>query len=594
MRFVERFTERPAGVMAALSALAHGWAEDLPEWRATAKSVAEQALTLAKVPLSSGMVRSVRLSGLGGIWRDVLRGRLNTSTLFRFHAANKSNDIGLVDLQPSGSNEASSWIEKTWSFREIDERMDGIASAVRALELRAGSPAVVCLKNRAEVILIQGALGRIGVSAVSASWRSSVAELAYMVRDSGASLMLFDIEIASTVDGLMTDSSMKGLTAICVGGHAPGYSTFDAFASEATRSIPATVGDPQMMMYTSGTTGKPKGAVRTLGAGAFLSAISTIGATPMTVGEIHLAVCPLYHATAFGFIALSYVLGSKVIVLREFRPELFLEAVSRYRITTTALVPTMLYRIVELGSEFVSKFDLSSLKAIFCGGAPLSHALAMRAMDLLGDKIFNFYGATETGIVTIATPAELRAHPGTIGRAIAGTRVRLVDEAGHDCVDGQVGEVYTKSSMIIEGYHRNPDATEAAMRDGYFSVGDLGRRDAEGYLYLEGRKTDMIISGGMNIYPAEIEAVLEMHEDVLEAAVVGIGDEEWGERVRAVVVARRGSKCTDATLVAHARALLAGPKVPRDVVFVDSLPRNPTGKVLKSALKAMSSERAVR
>ena len=208
-------------------------------------------------------------------------------------------------------------------------------------------------------------------------------------------------------------------------------------------------------------------------------------------------------------------------------------------------------------------------------------------MDALGDKIYNFYGATETGIVTLATPADLRAAPGTIGRAVPGNEIRLVDEHGRDVPEGAVGELYARSAMLVEGYHADAEATRQLMLDGYFSVGDLARRDPAGRYHIEGRKRDMIISGGVNVYPAEVEAAIEAHPAVAEVAVVGVPDREWGERVRAFVVRRAGRDVTDDELKAHCRARLAGPKVPRDFVFLDSLPHNPTGKILKRELRSM-------
>jgi fatty-acyl-CoA synthase len=190
-------------------------------------------------------------------------------------------------------------------------------------------------------------------------------------------------------------------------------------------------------------------------------------------------------------------------------------------------------------------------------------------------------------MVTLASPADLRAAPGTIGPAIPGNDIRLVDDQGRDVPVGTVGELYARSSMMVEGYHADKEATRSSMLDGYFSVGDLARKDSRGRYHIEGRKRDMIISGGVNVYPAELEAAIEAHPAVAEVAVVGVPDREWGERVRAFVVKRPGHEVSDDELKAHCRALLAGPKVPRDFIFLDSLPRNPTGKILKRELKTM-------
>jgi fatty-acyl-CoA synthase len=206
-------------------------------------------------------------------------------------------------------------------------------------------------------------------------------------------------------------------------------------------------------------------------------------------------------------------------------------------------------------------------------------------MDAFGDVLYNFYGATETGLVTLAKPADLRAAPGTIGKAVPGHEIRLFGEDKRDVPEGNVGELYARNKFLVAGYHKDAGATHDSMLDGFFSVGDLARRDRDGNYFIEGRKRDMVISGGVNVYPAEVEGVLEQHPAIAEVAVVGVPDREWGERVRAFVVLRAGMRIDEGDLKTFVRERLAGPKVPRDFVFLDALPRNPTGKVLKRELR---------
>jgi len=481
--------------------------------------------------------------------------------------------------------------ERPYTFFDLNERVDNIAKALHKRGLRCGDRVVIMLKNRPEFVLIQAAAARLGCATVNCSYRSTPREFEYVIKDSGARFLFFDAEVSNTLEQSPSVQTRLGDSrCIVVGGSLAPFATLDDLVQEGqTGLMPKRDDAPAVVMYTSGTTGKPKGAVRKYAIGVMAGAMALIGETPMQVGEKHLAVCPLYHATANSFIGLSYIVGSTVYVMRDFRPEAFLEAVERYRITTTAMVPTMLHRLVELGDETIRRYDTSSLKVIFSGGAPLTAALAREVMRHFGDVLYNFYGSTETGVVTVANPDDLKRAPGTIGKLIQGQTVRLLDDEGRQCPPGSVGELYARSGQMITGYHANESGTKEAMREGFFSVGDLARQDEQGYFFLEGRKRDMIISGGVNVYPAEVEGILEDHPAIAEAAVVGVPDEEWGERVRAFVVVKRDKQTDTANLLEYCRKQLSGPKVPREFVFLESLPRNPTGKVLKRELREMDA-----
>jgi fatty-acyl-CoA synthase len=412
----------------------------------------------------------------------------------------------------------------------------------------------------------------------------------YLADHGGAMAVFFDVDVAATVREALDAQALGAIgreRCLSVGGEAESFRSLDALIASSHGPPPRAQGEAAVVMYTSGTTGKPKGAVRKFQKNALATTLAFLGELPLEAHEVHLAVCPLYHATAFGFVTMAYVLGSTVVVMREFRPEPFLAAIARYRATSTAVVPTMLHRLVELAPEEIRRHDTSSLKALVSGGAPLPAPLADTVMRLLGDRLYNFYGATETGIVTLAHPEDLHAAPGTIGRAVPGQTVRLLDDQGRLCRAGEIGELYASSAMLIEGYHEDETSTRASLRDGFFSVGDLARQDERGYFFIEGRKRDMIISGGVNVYPAEVEAALHEHPAVAEAAVVGAPDPEWGERVRAFVACKPSAHVSEDELRAHCKARLAGPKVPREYVFLPSLPRNPTGKVLKRELRTM-------
>jgi fatty-acyl-CoA synthase len=449
------------------------------------------------------------------------------------------------------------------------------------------------MRNRPEFLEVQSGASRLGAAAVSVSWRSTAAELVYLANHCGARALVFEADLWHIVEQAKKDlPSIAARDFIAVGGDVPGCSRYEQdFIAEPRVELTVEKGvedEAAVVIYTSGTTGKPKGAVRKFPKEAMHAAMQFIAETPMRVDDVHLVTCPLYHSTAFGFLAMSAILGATGVIMDEFKPESFLEHIDRFGVTTTAVVPTMLHRVLQLGPDVIRRYDTRSLRAIFSGGAPLPGPLAIDVMDQFGDVLYNFYGATETGLVTLAKPQDLRAAPGTIGKVVPGNEIRLLDDAGRDVPPGEVGELYARNKMLVAGYHNDAAATNASMKDGFFSVGDLARRDRDGRFFIEGRKRDMIISGGVNVYPAEVEAVLEAHPDVSECAVVGIEDPEWGERVRAFVVRKPGTSVDDAGLKLWCRERLAGPKVPRDFAFLDGLPRNPTGKVLKRELRAVS------
>ncbi len=557
--------------------------------RDAAKQARFRIETIVRVGGKLGMHRSMTWPGALLLLRTVPRGKANPSLIFRFYAENAPDRVAVVQAtSPARPPDAPARTTPLqYTYREMNEVIDRVGLALSRRGITRGSGVLMLLKNRIEFLLIQPAIGRIGGRAIPASWRSTAPEIEYLARHSGAQAIFFDADIADTINEVAARLSIPKRNLVSVGGEVPGFLSYEELIDRERGEAPDASEEGQLVMYTSGTTGRPKGAVRSFQENALAAALCFIGETPMALGDVHLAACPLYHATAFGFCGFASLLGGTIAVMSEFKPEPFLDVVERHRVNTTALVPTMIHRLLELGPEAIKRRSLGSLTTIFSGGAPLSSPLANEAMDLLGDKLWNFYGATETGIVTIASPAELRASPGTIGHVVPSVEIRLLDDAGRVCRDGEVGELYARSHLLVDGYHADAEATRQSMSDGFFSVGDLARRDARGCFHIEGRKRDMIISGGVNVYPAEVEGVLHDHPAIAEAAVIGVPDREWGERVRAFVVLRPGMEASDDDLKIHCKGRLAGPKVPRDFVFLESLPRNPTGKVLKRDLRTL-------
>lgn len=554
---------------------------------AAGKALLERMEVAARVGVRSGLAFDLSPRGLYTLVSQLARGRSGPSTIWRVHGANSPDKLGLVfpasDARPGEAT-------RSWTYGELDRAADDIAGGLRALGM-PGKTLLVMMRNRPEYLMLGTGAARAGTAMVTVSWRSTPAELAYLVNHSGARALVVDAQVAHVVEKARAELGALGDRIFAVGADVPNLRPFDELVRAGVHEADAK-DEGAVVVYTSGTTGKPKGAVRKFNKELLPAVLRFLGETPMRSDDVHLAACPLYHTTAFGFVAMSQILGATIVLLDEFQPQRFLDALEHHKVTTTVLVPTMLHRLLALGQDEIQRRDTRSLAALFCTSAPLPGPDSDLAMDLFGDIVWNLYGATETGVVTLARPEDLRRSPGTIGRAVPGNDIRLLDDEGRDVPEGRVGELFTKNAMLVAGYHADEAATRGSMRDGWFSVGDLARRDAHGCYHLEGRKRDMIISGGVNVYPAEVEGVLEAHPLVDEVAVIGLPDAEWGERVTAVIVPRDGS-CDEGVVKAWCKERLAGPKVPRQFVILEAgaaLPRNPTGKVLKRDLRARYAE----
>ena len=536
------------------------------------------AAIMGRAVVKTGLARDISARGALLYARQRLAGSVGPATLHRIHAANHPDKLALI------------FGRDRWTYRELDDRIDRLAAGLRDKHgIKPGDAAILVMHNRPEFLEIQSAMARLGGAAVTVSWRSTPAELTYLVEHSGARAIFAEVEVSDGVASARPElTSVPEGNVFAIAGSRAGFLPYEAIAGTTGLTGPDNT-EGSVVIYTSGTTGKPKGAVRKFPKEAAAAVMAFMIETPIATDDRHLAVCPMYHSTAFGFIAMTFVVGGTVVIDRGFEPERFLATVARERITTTAVVPTMLHRLLELPRETIRRYDTSSLRAVFSGGAPLSGALARRFIDTFGPVLFNFYGATETGLNTIATSDELVLAPGTIGHMVPGNEIRLLDDAGHDVPAGKTGELWVRNQMLVAGYHRDADATEQAMRDGFFSVGDLGHVDRHGLYHLDGRKRDMIITGGVNVYPAEVEETLHQHPAIGEAAVIGVPDAEWGERVCACVVPRSGWALTPEEVTAFCKSRLSGPKVPREVVLYSELPKNPTGKVLKRELRAQRS-----
>ncbi|MBP8807131.1 MAG: AMP-binding protein [Kofleriaceae bacterium] len=482
--------------------------------------------------------------------------------------------------------------ERRFTWRSFDAAVNQLAHAVAARG-GAAAPVACMLGNGVDYLIAQQALARIGAMVVQIGYRSKAAEVAYMLGNAEPTVAIVGAGHQDVFAEAMAQAGAR-CQVIVAGGDGPpllGDAWAAALADQPAEAPPvARAGDGGgVIVYTSGTTGKPKGATRSWKQTGFDAVADMVARVGMRTDDRHLVVCPLYHSAAPAFVAITMSLGATTVLMNHFEPEACLALIERERITSTLMVPTMLVRLTALPAAVRRRYDTSSLRWVMSGAAPLATETARQFEAQFGPVLWNFYGSTETGLVTLAGPGEHTARPGTVGRAMRGNAIRLLDDAGHEVGPGAVGEVYVRNSMLIGGYHKNREATERSTRDGFFSVGDLARCDADGYYYLESRKHDMVISGGVNIYPREIEDHLHTHPAILDVAVVGVPDPEWGESLRAYVVLRPGHQLDAGAVIDYCRRDLADYKKPRQVVFLDELPRNPTGKVLKRELRDRAS-----
>jgi fatty-acyl-CoA synthase len=469
------------------------------------------------------------------------------------------------------------------TYQELDDGIDRLARAWLALGVRRGDKVALMLRNGHRYLLAQWAALRAGAAVVQIGYRLKAAEVAHILGNAEPALILHEEEFASTIAEAEELAKQKPRC-----GRVSAPAQFDEMVESGADPSLKLEGDAQsatVMIYTSGTTGRPKGASRTFEKSLHDSVIDFLAQVGVRHDERHLVTCPLYHSAAPAFVGMTFMLGGAAILMEHFDPEEALRTIERERITSSFMVPTMLTRMAALPEEVRRRYDVSSLRWILSGAAPLPTETARRIEEWIGPKLYNFYGATETGLVTLALPGEHTKRPGTIGRALLGNEIRILDDDGREVKTGEVGEVFVRNSMLVQGYHRDREATEKAMRDGFFSVGDLGRVDRDGYYYLADRKHDMVISGGVNIYPWEIEQHLHTHPDILEAAVIGVPDAEWGESLRAFVVRRPDAAISAEEVQRFCKTTLADYKMPRSVIFLEALPRLPTGKVLKRELR---------
>ncbi|MFS3126877.1 class I adenylate-forming enzyme family protein [Nocardioides sp. Bht2] len=474
--------------------------------------------------------------------------------------------------------------ERSLTFAAMDERSDRLAAGLIAAGLGFGDPVAVLSGNRIEYFEIATALAKVGMPMVPLNSRNSATDNAYILGHSQARAIIVDPVLAPNVD-----LSSGGLGLVLCLDVAPFGEDYEHFlSSHAPYPEHPDVGgdDTFCITYTSGTTGRPKG-VELSHTGRVLTAYGAAIDYGLGPGKVTMAVAPLYHGAGFSFGFAGPQLGGQVHVMRSWDPELFLRMLEESRTNTVFLVPTHAQQIRRVVDSPADSYDLSALETLYFNAAALPVELkewVHRAFPGVG--IHELYGSTECSIVTDLRPGYSLAKAGSVGHPWFMTEVRLLDDAGQDVAAGVPGELFARSPLLMKGYLNDPEATaEATTADGFVTVGDIAVRDDEGFISIVDRKKDMIIAGGVNIFPREIEEVAARHDDVDEVAVVGVPDATYGERIAAFVVPRKGATVDTGLLEEHVRSSVARYKVPREWHVVEALPRNAGGKILKRQIR---------
>jgi len=485
---------------------------------------------------------------------------------------------------------------RSLSYGQLQERARALARHLYGLGLRPGDQAAVMTYNLPEYDEISRALDYLRVGMVMVGYRMKAPEIEYIVENSDSKIFFFWHEFSDRI--LPFKDNYKTVIRdgfVVFGESAQGARDYqDLFENPPEvdlESLPASQAAGRSMIYTSGTTGKPKGAARSTDFAArpevveyVLKAVSFLKMSP---DEVHLVCCPLYHSAPSFFNLVSSILGGTSVYQPRFDPVRFLELVDQHKVTSVHLVPTMVVRLLQVPDEVVARLDLSSLRTVICGAAPLFPEYKLAFLDRFGDCLYEYYGATETGVNTLITPQEMRERPSSVGKAFADNEIKILDETGGEVPDGERGILYVHNAMLMEGYYKNQKATVETCQDKYMTVGDVAVRDADGYIHIVDRVKDMIIRGGVNIYPAEIEEVLTGMEGVADAAVVGQPDRELGESAAAFVVPGDRATLTEGQIQEYCGQRLANEKIPERIVFIEEIPRTPTGKILKRDLREM-------
>jgi len=504
------------------------------------------------------------------------------------HAQNFGDRLAVIDDRPDGALHQI-------TYAELDRYTNKLGNLLISQGVSAGDRVVWCGQNSIGVVSIISACRKVGATAVPLNYRLSDDEAAYVIDHCDAEIVYIDADFAPLLERVR--SEVPNIRSVLVFDGTPPSSDpwyvnvddrIDEMSADSPPDIPPEATGGATMIYTSGTTGKPKGAYRTR-PGSPEQQRAMLEHIGYRADDTYLTTGPLYHSGPSSFMNIGISMAQTIVVQRKFNAEDWLRLVDKYRCSSTFSAPTPIRMICNLPDETISKYDVSCMRVMIANAAPWSFALKQQYLDYFpSESLFEVYGSTELGVNTVLRPEDQLRKPGSCGKPSPMVEIRLYDEDGN-IVEGtgpeHTGELYVRSPAVFNDYYKQNDKFLEDHRDGFQTVGDIAYIDDEGFIYICDRKKDMIISGGMNIYPAEIEAALEQHPGVLEAAVFGIPSEDWGEIVHAVVVRNGNHEVDEQLLDEHARAHLASYKIPRSISWSNELPKTGSGKILKRELR---------
>jgi acyl-CoA synthetase (AMP-forming)/AMP-acid ligase II len=476
------------------------------------------------------------------------------------------------------------------TFRQVHRRTNALAHELRKAGIGEGDGVAIMSRNHRGFVEATVACSKLGAGALYLNTAFAGPQITDVLAREDPVAVIYDEEFSALVSAgaagrlrfIAWSEPVAPSAQTAASAREPALEELIGRGDDSDLEPPA--GKGRVVILTSGTTGTPKGAARPQ-SDSVEPAAALFSKIPLKARETTMIAAPMFHSWGFAHFLLSLPLLSTLVLRRKFDPEETLKAVAQHRASALVVVPVMLQRILELAPETIASYDVSCLKVIAVSGSALPGELATRVMDTFGDILYNLYGSTEVAWATIATPEDLRAAPGTAGRSPLGTVVKLLDEDGREVAQGEVGRIFVANEFQFEGY---TDGGGKEIVRGMMRTGDVGRLDSGGRLFVDGRDDEMIVSGGENVFPREVEDLLADHEEIEDVAVVGVEDKEFGQRLKAFVVPRNGNQLTAEAIQAYVKENLARYKVPRDVVFVKELPRNATGKVLKRELRTQS------